>query len=265
MEDNKRNQMLRQMLEGRGFYIVLLLCLLTVGATGLVMAKDGRELKEAQTQLEQQAQVLAPSVVPQEEEPEPVQQEQPQQTEPEAQTLQEQQSVQEQQPVQEQEQPQQTETAAQPEEQPEAQSVMGQEENNRLYAPLTGAVQRAYSGQSLQYDKTMGDYRSHGGTDLNAPLGTQVMAAGDGQVTSVYNDDRLGMTVVVDHGNGLQTLYANLGEVSVVPGDIVKTGDILAVTGTSARAEQAQEPHLHLEVINSGLREDPAQHIIFGE
>lgn len=259
MEDKKRNQMLRQMLEGRGFYIVLLLCLLTVGATGLVMAKDGRELKEAQTQLEQQAQVLAPSVVPQEEEPEPVQQEQPQQMETDAQ------AQQEQQPVQEAEQPQQTETAAQPEEQPEAQSVMGQEESNRLYAPLTGAVQRAYSGESLQYDKTMGDYRSHGGTDLEAPVGTQVMAAGDGQVASVYNDDRLGMTVVVDHGNGLQTLYANLGEVSVVPGDIVKTGDVLAVTGTSARTEQAQEPHLHLEVMNGGLREDPAQHIIFGE
>lgn len=261
MEDKKRNKMLKEMLEGRGFYIVLLLCLLTVGATGLVMAKDGRELKEAQAELEQQTQVLAPSVVPQQEEldtVEPV--DEPQQTEPTAQAAQ---SEQEEQTQTVETEAQQTETAAQPEEETEAQSVMGQEESTRLYTPMTGAVQRPYSGETLQYDVTMGDYRSHGGTDIEAPVGTQVTAAADGQVTGVYTDDRMGTTVVVDHGDGLQTLYANLGEVSVVPGDVVQRGDVLAVTGTSALAEQVQEPHLHLEVIRNGVREDPAQHIIF--
>lgn len=269
MEDKKRQSMLKEMLEGRGFYIVLLLCLLTVGATGLVMAKDGEKLEQAQAELERQTQVLAPSVVPQEEEP-PQQQESKQQV---VQSTQEQprNDVTEQQPEVEEEQqpadatPETSEQQTEVEQQPEAQSVMAQEQAIALRAPLAGAVQRAYSGENLQYDETMGDYRSHNGVDVLAEVGTQVMAAGDGQVTSVYTDDRLGQVVVVDHGNGLQTLYGNLGEVSVVMGDIVKAGDVLAVTGTSASAERAQEPHLHLEVIRSGLREDPAQHITFTE
>ncbi len=147
MEDKKRQSMLKEMLEGRGFYIVLLLCLLTVGATGLVMAKDGEKLEQAQAELERQTQVLAPSVVPQEEEP-PQQQESQQQV---VQTTQEQtkNDVTEQQPeVEEEQQPadatpetsvQQTEV----EQQPEAQSVMAQEQAIALRAPLAGAVQRA--------------------------------------------------------------------------------------------------------------------------
>lgn len=278
MEDKKKQSMLKEMLEGRGFYIVLLLCLLTVGATGLVMAKDGEKLEQVQTELERQTQVLAPSVVPQQEQPQqPLAQQSGnaddsgeedvlEEEQPSAEPVDvpaEQQSVETM--TQEAEQAAESAASQQEEEQPQAQSVMAQEKALSLRAPLPGAVQRVYSGETLQYDETMGDYRSHGGVDLSAEVGTPVMAAADGQVTGVYTDDRLGQVVVLDHGNGLQTLYGNLGEVSVVAGDVLQAGDVLAATGESAAAEQAQQPHLHLEVIRSGLREDPAQYIMFAE
>jgi hypothetical protein len=65
--------------------------------------------------------------------------------------------------------------------------------------PVAGEVEVPYSVTALLYDRTMGDWRTHDGLDIAAELGTQVMAAGSGIVTSVHTDNLYGVTVEITH------------------------------------------------------------------
>ena len=76
--------------------------------------------------------------------------------------------------------------------------------------PVSGETVAAFSMEDLQYDKTMEDWRTHNGMDIEADKGTQVMAATAGTVDSVYDDPLLGTTVVLSHSGGYQTIYACL-------------------------------------------------------
>lgn len=128
--------------------------------------------------------------------------------------------------------------------------------------PVEGEVLRPFSVETLSLDPTLEDWRTHAGTDVLAPEGAPVLAAGGGTVTEVYEDGLMGTTVVIDHGKGLTSLYASLApETLVEPGDSVQPGTPIGAVGTSAMAEQAMQPHLHLEVWNNGLAEDPLQHL----
>ena len=76
--------------------------------------------------------------------------------------------------------------------------------------PLRGEILTAFSMDSLIYDETMGDWRTHDGLDIAAAAGTQVLAASAGTVVSVSDDALMGTTVVLKHSGGYQTTYANL-------------------------------------------------------
>jgi murein DD-endopeptidase MepM/ murein hydrolase activator NlpD len=95
----------------------------------------------------------------------------------------------------------------------------------------------------------------HTGLDFAAPTGTPVVAAGSGTVT-VEHPDWAGNLVRVDHGGGVETWYAHLSRVDVVPGQQVDTGDPIGLVGSLGNTSG---PHLHLEVRLDGLAYDPAQ------
>ena len=95
-----------------------------------------------------------------------------------------------------------------------------------------------------------------------ADAGTTVLAASSGTVLAVQNDDMMGTTVVIDHGNGYQTTYANLqARPTVVAGDSVSAGQIIGAVGTTAAAESAQGPHLHFSVSKDGDAVDPGEYL----
>ncbi len=124
--------------------------------------------------------------------------------------------------------------------------------------PVNGALLRDYSVEALSYDPTMTDWRVHGGWDIAAPLGEPVLSTANGRVTAVSADDALGAVVEVTHSNGLTSLYANLDpECPVSVGQIVRVGSVLGTVGKSARAESAQESHLHFALKQSGVPVDP--------
>ena len=129
-------------------------------------------------------------------------------------------------------------------------------------SPVEGGVQKPYSVETLMYDVTMQDWRTHAGVDYACAEGTAVVAAADGTVEAVYKDPLLGITVAVTHPDGVQTLYSNLtGAVSVQSGDAVTRGQILGSVGTTAIGESADAAHLHFAMSKNGMPLDPADYL----
>lgn len=128
--------------------------------------------------------------------------------------------------------------------------------------PVKGEVISGYSLEVLAYDPTMGDWRTHSGIDIAAELGTQVMAVTDGTVENVTKDDLMGTEVVIDHGNGLKSMYANLAVTPAVKiGDKVTTGAVIGAVGDTAIAESSLPSHLHFEMSKDGETVDPENYL----
>ena len=124
--------------------------------------------------------------------------------------------------------------------------------------PIDGSTVQPYSVDQLSYNATMQDWRTHNGIDIAAAAGQAVMAAADGTVTAIYEDDYLGTTVVLSHGSGYTTRYCNLEqETTVSIGDSLKCGDQVGKVGQTAMLEIGQEPHLHFEVYCNNVSMDP--------
>ena len=127
-------------------------------------------------------------------------------------------------------------------------------------APVEGAIISEYAMEALSYNETTRDWRVHNGVDYGAEAGTAVVAAADGEVYTVYEDDQMGFTVVIRHENGYVTKYASLdAEVSVSPGDQVEMGQAIGCVGSTALMETALGDHLHFSVTKNDEPVDPAE------
>ena len=128
--------------------------------------------------------------------------------------------------------------------------------------PLSGAMSKEHSTETLVYSRTTDDWRTHEGVDLLGYLGEPVMAVTAGTVSQIYDDDLYGTTVVITHDNSVSTHYSNLAVVpTVTVGQEVVAGDVIGAVGDTALLECADEPHLHLEVFKEGIAMDPEEYI----
>ena len=97
----------------------------------------------------------------------------------------------------------------------------------------------------------------HSGTDIAVPEGTPILAAADGTVSVANALDSWGGSygyyVKLDHGNGLETLYAHCSSICVTAGQQVKAGQVIGFVGHTGRATG---DHLHFEVYQNGQRTD---------
>lgn len=96
-----------------------------------------------------------------------------------------------------------------------------------------------------RYSESKGAWRMHTGVDLAAPMGTPVLAAKAGRVALVQAVGGYGNTVLLDHGDGVETLYAHLQQALVREGDWIGQGAQLGAVGTTGAATG---PHLHFEL-----------------
>ena len=127
-------------------------------------------------------------------------------------------------------------------------------------SPVQGQTVAAYAMDALSYNQTTRDWRVHNGIDIAAEAGTPVCAAADGEVYTVYEDEAMGMTVVIRHEDGYTTKYSSLGEqVLVKAGDQVTVGQTIGTVGNTALMENAIGDHVHFSVTCNGEIMDPAE------
>ncbi len=132
----------------------------------------------------------------------------------------------------------------------------------KFVLPVFGQVSLEYAKDKLVYSQTLEEWVTHEGTDIACEKGTTVKAASDGYVSEIKNDPRFGTTVIIDHSNGLKTVYANLATgVVVSPNQKVSVGDIIGCVGNTAVFESAEQSHLHFEVLKDDKNVDPADYL----
>ncbi len=124
-----------------------------------------------------------------------------------------------------------------------------------------GEVVKRHSGGELVYSETMNDYRTHNGIDISAESGDAVMSVAAGTIIKAEEDPLWGMSVAVEHGNGVVTVYKNLDKTlpeGIEEGAFVESGGVIGAVSTSALVEIGEKTHLHFEVIDEGEYIDPA-------
>lgn len=104
---------------------------------------------------------------------------------------------------------------------------------------------RVGSGFGERQDPINGEGAFHPGVDIEAPYGTPVRAAADGDVIGARMAAGYGREITINHGHDVISLYGHLSAISVVPGQHVTRGEVIGYVGQSGRATG---PHLHYEV-----------------
>ena len=136
----------------------------------------------------------------------------------------------------------------------------------KTMAPVEGSTIFGYSMEALSYNQTTRDWRVHNGLDLAAETDAPVMAAADGEVYTVYEDDAMGHTVVIRHNDGYTTCYSSLSEaVTVRPGDRVAMGDTIGYAADSAVVESTLGSHVHFSVTHYDEPMDPEEFLSLGQ
>ena len=136
----------------------------------------------------------------------------------------------------------------------------------KTMSPVEGAPIFGYSMEALSYNQTTRDWRVHNGIDLAAEDGAPVMAAANGEVYTVYEDDTMGHTVVIRHNDGYTTCYSSLSDaVSVKPGDKVVMGDTIGYAADSAIVESTLGAHVHFSVTHYDEPMDPEEFLNLGQ
>ncbi len=146
-----------------------------------------------------------------------------------------------------------TETKSKTEEKAETKTV-----ELNFVKPVEGDIVRDFAVDSLVYSNTLQEWTTHTGIDIKADKTTVVKSAEAGIVKTIKNDPRYGLTVIVEHENGFQTVYSNLlTSEFVVEGEKVEKGQSLGTVGNTAAFEIADEPHLHFEILKDSVQVDP--------
>lgn len=128
--------------------------------------------------------------------------------------------------------------------------------------PVEGEIIKKFAKDNLVYSETLLEWTTHYGIDIKAEKTTVVKSAADGTVKSIKNDPRYGLTVIIEHNDGYQTIYSNLlSSEFIVEGEVVTQGQSIGTVGNTATFEIADASHLHFELLQNGEYLDPTIYI----
>lgn len=217
---------------GKGYYIALVLCAAAIGITGYVYRNNQKKVEQVSL-LETQEVVLRASETT---------------------------AAATEQPATKGTAPSRTETIP-----PQTQAT-APSKPLKTGLPVQGSEAAVYSMDALSYNETTRDWRVHNGVDIAADAGTEVCAAADGEVYTVYEDDSMGYTVVIRHDGGYLTRYASLSQdIPVKSGDTVSAGQVIGYVGDTALVETTLGSHIHFSVTHQDEPMNPADFLALGE
>ena len=131
-------------------------------------------------------------------------------------------------------------------------------------SPANGDIISVHSATVPVFSDTLGEWRIHSGIDICTDEGASVFAAAGGEVSRIFTDEMLGLTVELTHNGNIKTLYSNLaddGSVAVSVGDKVDSGDVIGTVGDTSISELAEEAHLHFEILVNDVSVNPLDYI----
>jgi murein DD-endopeptidase MepM/ murein hydrolase activator NlpD len=123
--------------------------------------------------------------------------------------------------------------------------------------PTTGWLSSQFT--SSRFHPILHENRPHEGIDVTAPTGTPIVAPATGIVVSAGNDKGFGLSVEIDHGNGIRTRFAHCSRLAVRTGQRVTRGQLIAAVGMTGLATA---PHLHYEIHVNGKPVDPLTYVL---
>ena len=138
--------------------------------------------------------------------------------------------------------------------------------DGNFYKPDGGSMRQAFLRAPVNFryvssnfnprrlHPVLGKIKAHNGVDYVAPMGTPIMAAGDGKVIESAMKGANGNYVVIQHSNGIVTKYLHLSKRDVKRGEKVKQGDVIGRLGATGRVTGA---HLHYEFVVGGVHRNP--------
>ena len=261
MKDKKRSfrQKTEDFLSGRGFYIALSACVLVIGISAWSLlsyggiadrtdVEDSSTMADTQTGSDASQTITVPII--------------------DKMTEMEKKDDTEKKPSEEKKQPESAETSVPEAPDEEVVETMApsdepeEAEPLKFAWPVFGEIEVGYFKDELVYNKTMMDWRTHSALDIAAELGTKVLACASGTVKAVYEDALMGTVVVIDHGDGLESYYANLAaEPTVTKGDAVTVNSVIGAVGDTAIGETDQPYHLHFAMTKDGETVDPTEYL----
>lgn len=128
--------------------------------------------------------------------------------------------------------------------------------------PLAGEVIRGYSASTPVYNPTMDDWRVHTGIDIAADPGEAVCSVAAGTVCDVYTDYFKGNVVKIQHLDGRISIYCGLADnPSAAIGDTVTAGTVIGTVGAPPSFESLDGAHLHFEMMQDGIQLDPTLYL----
>ena len=132
--------------------------------------------------------------------------------------------------------------------------------------PVSNITSIVEYNEDLTWCSTLSRFESHKAMDFFAEEGTSVVAVYDGTVESVTSSFLKGVSITIDHGNGLKTVYNSLADGDqVFVGQQVSKGEVIGEVSVSNRQEYKDGAHLHFEVIENNVSIDPIKYLTIEE
>ena len=124
--------------------------------------------------------------------------------------------------------------------------------------PVEGEIICEYAKDNLIYSETLKEWITHTAIDIKTDKTSVIKSSADGIIKSIVNDPRYGLTVVIEHDEGYETVYSNLLTAEfVVEGEEVTQGQTIGTAGNTAAFESNMNCHLHFELLKDGEYLDP--------
>lgn len=126
--------------------------------------------------------------------------------------------------------------------------------------PVDGEIIKGFAKDTLIYSVTLEEWTTHLGIDIAAEKTSVVKSSEAGTIKSIKNDPRYGLTVVIEHNSGYETVYSNLlTSEFIVEGEVVEQNQSIGTVGNTASFESLDESHLHFELWENGVAVDPTR------